>query len=217
MRIDDDWLLTAARAAIHLPTATAVVSDLHLGYGDARRRGGEAVPSPNVAVALAPLRPVLVKHGVRRFVVAGDLFEASAKMELVDQMLVWLGDLSVELTAVVPGNHDRGIAQLAQRLSLYPAGFQVGNATVVNGDAKLPEGFVVQGHEHPWLRWSPRLSAPCYLLGANRLILPAFSTDAAGVNVLHQTRWGSYRCGVIVGDEVLDFGLVADLPARVSH
>src|SRR5262249_24855004 len=43
MRTEDDWLLTAARTAIHRPTATAILSDLHLGYAEARRRNGEAV------------------------------------------------------------------------------------------------------------------------------------------------------------------------------
>src|SRR5262249_34562148 len=42
MRIHRDWLLTPERAAVHLPTATAIVADLHLGYNHARRRTGEA-------------------------------------------------------------------------------------------------------------------------------------------------------------------------------
>ena len=35
-----------------------------------------------------------------------------------------------------------------------------------------------------------------------------FSADAAGVNVLCARRWAGYRCGVIVGERVLDFGLM---------
>ena len=49
MLVHDEWLLTAQRAAVHLPTATAVIADLHLGYDQVRRRGGEAVPSPFAA------------------------------------------------------------------------------------------------------------------------------------------------------------------------
>src|SRR5436309_2915696 len=30
MRVNKDWLLTPQRAALHLPTATAVIADLHL-------------------------------------------------------------------------------------------------------------------------------------------------------------------------------------------
>jgi hypothetical protein len=41
--------------------------------------------------------------------------------------------------------------------------------------------------------------------------LLAFSADAAGTNVLGVRRWQSYRCGVIAGNEVLDFGILARL------
>ena len=76
MIVLDDWLLTPARAAVHLPTATAVIADVHLGYGEARHRGGDAVPRQNVAAVLEPLRPCLTANAVRRLVIAGDLFEA---------------------------------------------------------------------------------------------------------------------------------------------
>src|SRR5947209_2704449 len=102
MQGEDGWLFTAARAAIHTPTATAVVSDLHLGYGEARRRGGDAVPAPGVAAQLGPLRNALGRHGVRRLVVAGDLFEAGTSVVLGRAFLEWLHDQGVELTAVVP-------------------------------------------------------------------------------------------------------------------
>ena len=37
MRVFTDWELTPDRAAVHLPTRTAVVADLHLGYAEARQ------------------------------------------------------------------------------------------------------------------------------------------------------------------------------------
>jgi metallophosphoesterase superfamily enzyme len=70
----------------------------------------------------------------------------------------------------------------------------------------------VQGHEHPWARWGPGLGAACYLFAPGHLVLPAYSPDAAGVNVLGARRWADYRCAVIAGDEVLDFGPVGGLP-----
>src|SRR5205823_7028233 len=71
----DDWLLTAARAAIHLPTRTAVVADLHLGYAEVRRRAGEAVPLRPVAASLEPLRTLLAEQAAEHLVLAGDVFE----------------------------------------------------------------------------------------------------------------------------------------------
>src|SRR5262245_16098226 len=107
MRTEDDWLLTAARAAIHRPTATAILSDLHLGYAEARRRNGEAVPAVDLEHTLAPLAAVLTHHGARRLVIAGDLFEAGFRDDLSAQLLAWLEAKDIELLAVVPGNHDR--------------------------------------------------------------------------------------------------------------
>jgi uncharacterized protein len=213
MQFEDGWLLTAARAAIHAPTATAVVSDLHFGYADARRRSGEAVPAPTLADALEPLRPVFHRHHVRRLVIAGDLFEAGVSAELAVAFLEWLKQQSVNLVAVVPGNHDRGIAGATGLLPVWPAGFVVGKWRVVHGDKVLPDGPIVQGHEHPCFRWKTTLRAPCYLVGPNRLVLPAYSADAAGVDVLRRRDWGDYSCAVIAGQDVLDFGPVSVLSA----
>ncbi len=215
MQVGDDWLLTAVRAAIHVPSATAVVSDLHLGYGQARQRGGEAVPAAVVETAMAPLEAVFRRHGVGKLVIAGDLFEAGVNKDVIDDLLAWLHGHSVELEAVIPGNHDRGLYHCGHLLPLFPDGYQLGKWRVVHGDGELPRGPVVQGHEHPWFRWSSRVGGPCYLFRPDRLILPAYSTDAAGVNVLRCRRWRGFRCAVIAGEDVLDFGRIADLGRRL--
>jgi uncharacterized protein len=211
MRVLGDWLLTAQRVAVHLPSATGVVADLHLGYGQARRASGEAVPAPDLAAQLAPLRRALARHGARRLVVAGDLLEeARREGGVVNELLGRLAGAGLELTALVPGNHDRGLGKRAD-LPLYPRGFSLGEWLVVHGDSDPPTGKVVQGHEHPCVRWPGLPAAPCYLVGEARLVLPAYSADAAGGNVLGVGRWSAYSCAVIVGDGVLDFGAVGRL------
>ena len=52
---------------------------------------------------------------------------------------------------------------------------------------------------------------PCFAVSDNRIVLPAFSCDARGVNVLSQERWCGYRCCAIVGAEVLDLGAVEQI------
>ncbi len=49
MHVEEDWLLTPCRMAIHLPTATGLLADLHLGYERARCRSGEAIPETKLA------------------------------------------------------------------------------------------------------------------------------------------------------------------------
>jgi metallophosphoesterase superfamily enzyme len=211
MRVLGDWLLTPQRVAVHLPSATGVVADLHLGYGQARRAAGEAVPAPALGAQLAPLREALARHGARRLVVAGDLLEDGRRAgPVLDELAGWLAGAGVELAGLVPGNHDRGLAA-GSGLRVCRRGFALGGWRVVHGDATLPEGRLVQGHEHPCVRWPGLPTAPCYLVAEGRLVLPAYSPDAAGVNVVGAPRWAAYRCAVIAGDAVLDFGEVRRL------
>ena len=207
MRLGDEWELSPARFALHLPTGTAVAADLHLGYGRVRRRGGDAVPAPSVAEELAPLA------GVKRLLVAGDLFEDGRHLreEMEEELLVWLAAQGVALVGVVPGNHDR--LGKGSRLPVVEEAM-LGEWRIVHGDKALPEGKVVQGHEHPCLRLGA--SAPCFLMGEKRVVLPAFSQDAAGVNVLGDPRWAALRCAAIVADRVLDFGEVGKIPRRTQ-
>jgi metallophosphoesterase superfamily enzyme len=232
MRVLDDWLLTAERVAVHLPSATAVLADPHLGYAHARRRSGEAVPGDCLDEQLAGLLQVRQQHGVRRLVVAGDLLEEGSSHSALAAFEEWLLRKGFELSAVVPGNHDGGMAARDHKDWFYPEGFLLGGWQVRHWDGPLPDSLVVHGHEHPCLRWKPRsrvirprpfdgkqshaIESPCYLVGPGRLVLPAFSADAAGVNVLSMRRWRPYRCCVIAGDRVVDFGELATLRPRLA-
>ncbi|HMF17116.1 MAG TPA: metallophosphoesterase [Gemmataceae bacterium] len=202
MRVHTDWLLTAERVAIHLPTATAVAADLHLGYNDCRRRAGEAVPFADLDGQLKPLGKSLKKHGSRRLVIAGDLFEAGFLPDLMKEFQHWLADAGVELTALVPGNHDRG---LDDSWPLYPQGFKLDSWRIVHGNAEIGPGPVVHGHVHPAVRCQGR-KFPCFLVGRGRLVLPAYSKDAAGVNVAYDRTWQGFRCYAIRTAKVIDFG-----------
>jgi putative SbcD/Mre11-related phosphoesterase len=207
--VHDEWLLTPERVAVHLPTATAVAADLHLGYDRARRRRGDAVPLAGLEEVLGALGAVAARHGARALVVAGDLCEDAAGRALLPELRRRLGEVGLSLSGLVSGNHDRGLADPS--LPLYPGGFRLGGWVVLHGDGALPEGRLVLGHFHPCLRWGPGVAAPCYLVGERRLVLPALSADAAGVNVLGERRWRGCRCAAIAGDRVLDFGELSEL------
>jgi putative SbcD/Mre11-related phosphoesterase len=214
MRVHSDWWLTPERAALHLPTATAVVADLHLGYGQARCQAGEALPEFGLDEAIAALNGVMLRQKVQRLLIAGDFCEDGRQPGSAARLLTWLKDVGLEWLRVIAGNHDRGLV-LGQGLAqVFPDGVKVGSWHVVHGDGPLPRGRVVHGHIHPCLRWGNRIDAPCFLVGPRRLVLPAFSADASGVNVLGDARWLSFRCCVAAGDRVLDFGEVGVLKRR---
>jgi metallophosphoesterase superfamily enzyme len=207
MHILDEWLLTPQGAAVHVPTATAVVADLHLGYGEARRSSGEAVPLPDLSRVLAPLAVVASRWRARRLVIAGDLFESAALPEFLGALRTSLQGVGLALAGLVPGNHDRDLDSHGRGFPVCRDGVLLSRWRVLHGDGELPAGPVVHGHFHPCLRWGG-IAAPCFLAGPDRLVLPAFSRDAAGVGVLACRRWDSLRCLVPAGDRVLDFGEV---------
>jgi metallophosphoesterase superfamily enzyme len=64
------------------------------------------------------------------------------------------------------------------------------------------------------MRWRTGVEGPCYLVSPRHIVLPAYSQEAAGGNVLARSGWANYRCHVIAGDEVLDFGEVSELKAK---
>jgi putative SbcD/Mre11-related phosphoesterase len=205
MYFDTDWLLTAQRIAVHVPTATAVLADLHLGYNAARRRRGEAVPLTSVAEILVPLGEVLGRWQLTRVVIAGDLFEDGLDDGVAGELGAWLAGRRAEMVAIIPGNHDRRLAAGLRDLPVCCDAFCLGRWRVVHGDHELPDVPAVFGHFHPCVQLAG-YTRPCYLVRKDRLMLPAFSRDARGVDVSKMARWRGWRRLVPVGDEILDFG-----------
>jgi putative SbcD/Mre11-related phosphoesterase len=202
MHVHSDWLLTPQRAAIHLPTATTVIADVHLGYSEARRRGGEAVPLPNCDSVLLPLAALAHRYKVHSLVVAGDLFEERQNEALWVGFLNALNRLGLHLRAVIPGNHDRNLRHEGGPLAICADGFTLGRWKVVHGDGCLADEPLVLGHFHPCVRKQGQVH-PCFLVGPDRILLPAFSRDAAGVNLLRDPSWRSFDCYPIVGNRVV--------------
>jgi putative SbcD/Mre11-related phosphoesterase len=213
VRIHTDWLLTPERAAVHVPTATAVIADLHLGYQQVRCRSGEALPICGIDETLGALNAILVRHAVRRLLVAGDLFEDGRGADS-SGLRDWLAGNGVELAGVVPGNHDHGLKDCGGLAVRESGEVELGGWRVVHGHGRLQRGRLLFGHFHPCFCWGDQVRAPCYLVGPGRIILPAFSADAAGVDVLRSRRWRRLHCYVIAGEEVLDFGELAALAGR---
>jgi uncharacterized protein len=209
--VADDWLLTPFRLAVHQPTKTAVVADLHLGYSQARRRSGDAVPHIAIETQLTPLRQACAALEIRELIVAGDLCESRLDADSVSRFRGVIDECRLRLTAIVPGNHDRGWRDFAAELPLMPEGIELGGWRIVHGDGTLPSGRVVCGHHHPGWRTTNR-TMPCYVVAANRLVLPAFSTDAAGGDV--RNRWPGCRAIVIDGDRLIDRGILRTAASR---
>lgn len=200
MRVHDEWLLLPQRLAVHEPTGTAVVADLHLGYCEARRQGGDAVPLVELGKILKPLERGLKASGAKRLVIAGDLFEKAFVPDLWQRLLDWLKERNVHLLGVVPGNHDR---RWLDAWPLFPDGFRLEDWLIVHGHVPVEARRVVLGHWHPAVHFRGKL-APCFLAGADQLVLPAFSPDATGVDVRGLSAWHGHRCLATVASSVIE-------------
>lgn len=218
VRVLDDWWLTPERAAVHLPTATAVVADLHLGYERARQRRGDAIPTLPLARRLAPLAALCLRCEVRSLAIAGDLFEEGrACAETAQELSAWLAETGIALAGIVPGNHDRGFDGVVGLGPVCPDGLTLGPWRIVHGDGPTDGARLVYGHWHPCVRRQGR-AMPCFLVGEQSLVLPAYSVDAAGGNVRGVARWRDFRCYAIAQGQVLDLGALSrGKPRRVER
>ena len=210
------WVLTPEGAAVHPVERTAVIADVHLGYEWARGGGGDALPAHSLGETLSKLASLLDRGGISRVVVAGDLVESPLPCRRtaadVEQLRAWLDDRNINFVPL-PGNHDP-VVHPQPRQSLELAGW-----TISHGDRRVAASRQIVGHHHPALR-ANGLCAPCFVYGPRWIVLPAFSPNAAGLDVsrgwlFHAGRREGLRCAATLGGAVLDFGPLSDLGARI--
>ncbi len=211
-----EWKLLPERLALHLPSKTAVIADMHLGYVSARRRDGEAVPFFGEAERFDGLLGVMVAHGATELVIAGDAVEsARAGLEPLER---WCRQLQATGIGVhlTPGNHDEALP-LVPGLLVHAKGYSLGSWLVLHDAAMDDARMIVHGHLHPCLR-TRRVPGEtgCFLHTANRLILPAWCEHAAGVNVLGMWEWDQAECSAVVDDRVVNVGSVEKLRGKLS-
>ncbi len=227
----EGWQLTPEGGAIHADERIAVIADVHLGYEWARGAAGDCVPAHSLAETLKKLERLLERSPIDRLVVAGDLVESSRPCARTAAELArlarWLIEQGVRL-GLIEGNHDRGLAGMAMEKgsgAVVPAPvlqshLHVAGWTIAHGHRLVPAARLISGHHHPVLRVSGR-SAPCFLVSDGRIILPAFSDNAAGLDVASARLpegWlrSSLRCLVSTGGDVLDFGPLKTLHSRLG-
>jgi len=221
-----DWQFTPERAAVFGREQTAVIADVHLGYEWARGSAGDCVVEHSLRETTARLQALLDRTPLSRLIVAGDLLESARPCPHVArdlrQLKAWLENRGVSLL-VLEGNHDvsrsLSVNEPSREGARLPAFWNVGGWTIGHGHRPLAGAKIISAHHHPVFCYGGH-RAPCFLVGADRIVLPAFSSDAAGCDVVSAAvprEWlaGSLRCMVSTGDEVLDFGPITALRRRL--
>jgi putative SbcD/Mre11-related phosphoesterase len=211
------WSLSPEGAAVCRDERTAVIADVHLGYEWARGASGDCLPAHSLDETLAKLAGLLARATIERLVVAGDLVESPAPCrrtaEDIARLTRWLADRGVSLVALA-GNHDP-VGAPGSLLTMEVSGWTIGH-----GHRPIAAPRTISGHHHPVLR-AGRVCAPCFLVGPDRIVLPAFSSNAAGWNILAETlpfKWVGEgpRCIAAADDSLLDFGPRSGLLKRFS-
>jgi uncharacterized protein len=218
LTIAGEQVYLLSERALYWPGAsTLVVADLHWGKASTFRAVGIPLPVGTTSDDLARLDSALQRTEARRMVVLGDLFHTKASRipsHTLAELRRWrsLSD-SFEIL-LVRSNHDRHSGDPPTDLRInglnspaYVPPFVFRHEPVDSGD-----GYGLAGHVHPGLtlvgRGLQRETLPCFLVGTDRALIPAFGSFT-GFGAVEPAPGD--RAFVIAGDEVLEVAAPVDL------
>jgi uncharacterized protein len=206
----EDMRLLPERALFWPRTATLVVADLHWGKGATFRAAGIPIPVGSTGDDLARLDAALLRTSADRMIVLGDLFHARAgriAARTLAELRRWRSLRSGLEIMLVRGNHDRHAGDPPNDLGIncVNAPALVPPFTLRHEPAAAPHGYTLAGHVHPGLvlcgRALQRVRLPCFLLGAQIALLPAFGSFT-GLSIVEPGP--EDRVFVVGGDDVIE-------------
>ncbi|HVJ40976.1 MAG TPA: ligase-associated DNA damage response endonuclease PdeM [Dongiaceae bacterium] len=188
-------------ALLHLDPSGAIywpeqqllaVADLHFEKGSSFAASAHRMlPPHDTTQTLADLGRAIDLYRPRRVICLGDSFHDRAAATRLS-----LGDLAeVQRLAAnrdwvwIAGNHDPVLPDIVGGIaasSITVAGLTFRHDAADDGDPS--PGNIVFGHFHPVALVSLAgrlLRRRCFLLGSQRLLMPAFGAYAGGLNILH--------------------------------
>lgn len=186
-----------------------VVADLHIGYLAIRRTANESVPVETLAEELADLESAWNELAPAALLIAGDLMERGTT-GLLEAFSSWALDRKISVSGLVPGNHDTGLR--ACPFPILPEGHRLGCWHVSHHGESGPYP-VVHGHRHPAVPIPGHGMAPCFVFMENRLVLPAYSINAAGGSVARRSvvPWNGAEVIALAGNRMETLGTVENL------
>ena len=185
-----------SRRAAWLPAQRALaVADLHLGYAWAHRLCGQLMPLGSTDDMTARLVNLQADYQPETIVILGDIVHRAIPIPaLEDELRALFAALSPlsELVFLI-GNHDRELQRLLNDWRLpvrLRTSWTADPFLLVHGDEPVPTDTrlrVIMGHEHPAITIGDGVTTshkcPCFLVGKEVIVLPSFSSWAAGTDV----------------------------------
>ncbi|MEI9894380.1 MAG: metallophosphoesterase [Chthoniobacter sp.] len=205
LELEPGLWLDAGRAVWLEEWRTLAVADLHLGYAWAHRADGQLLPVDTGEDSTERLLKLIERYRPEEVMLLGDIVHRAVDVPALHTELRWLA-LNVGERArlrLIGGNHDRELAATLATAGIVleiDASATVGPHLLLHGD-ELDEavaesrlsaqaalgGRIILGHEHPAIGLSDGVASyvkcPCFVAGANFLVLPAFSRWAAGGDI----------------------------------
>ena len=193
-----------ARRCVHLAASnTLVVADLHLGYAWSRRKRGVLLPVETPDDTLNRLATLHDAYQPGRWVILGDVVHEALDLPPLERVLRELCDRLARNAELIfcLGNHDRNLEARIREWKLPVAcvtSWNTDGLLLAHGDT-LPAADPKQafqlasepplqrwliGHEHPAMSLgdgvATRVKCPAFLVADDGIVLPAFSSWAAG-------------------------------------
>ncbi|MDH1264711.1 ligase-associated DNA damage response endonuclease PdeM [Pseudomonas sp. GD03944] len=177
------WLL--ADKAIWWPAQRALlIADIHIGKAAAYRALGQPVPHGTTAANLQRLDALLQRFACRQLIFLGDFLHApgSRTPSTLAALADWRERHAELAITLVRGNHDKraGDPPDELRIEVVEEPLLLGPFALQHEPRAHATHHVLAGHVHPAYalhgRGRQRLRLPCFVLGDEVSLLPAFGS-----------------------------------------
>lgn len=184
------WLL--AEKAIWWPAQAALlIADAHFGKAAAYRSLGQPVPHGTTQANLEGLEQLLERHPAEQLIFLGDFLHGpgSHASGTLDQLRGWRRTRPHLRILLIRGNHDHRAGDPPADLGfeVVPEPWLLGPFSLQHEPHPHPERHVLAGHLHPVFllkgRGHQRLRLPCFHVGRQVTVLPAFGAFTGGFAV----------------------------------
>lgn len=184
----ESFLLMPERCAYQESSQTLLCSDLHWGKAEVFQQSGIGVSTQVLEDDLERLSSAITRSRAKRVLVLGDLVHSTQGVtpDLVDRVAAWRSGFSTVSFHLIRGNHDRRLVlpkswDFTESLEeLREGNFIFSHDEIASPE---PDVFVWSGHIHPVVRLLGRgdsLRLPCFRIGSDSGLLPAFSAFTGG-------------------------------------
>ena len=184
-------LLLLPEKAVYWPARQMlIIADIHFGKAASFRAQGIPVPRGTTTENLVGLDDLVERHGARHVMFLGDFLHARAAHASSTQqaMLAWRHTRPDLQLTLVRGNHDKHAGDPAATLGieLVDEPHAVGPFAFCHHpdlEMEAGTGYALAGHVHPAWVLATRYDAlrlPCFVVGAQRMILPSFGAFTGG-------------------------------------